>query len=398
MTPAQVTMETVVEETGTKGLETVKEDMSLRCVSNCEDTAFDLEMLSDPKVIELGVVGNSDDVDIEGCCGDVRMGENGDDDMDATECSSSFGNSFSGNEDGLGMSDYDEIDSLYGEASLFDGFDRMFRTGKKKVTTQWRRYISPLTWRAKWMELRIKEMKSQLSKYDRELASYNQRELQFDVGQCTSEDVSVKSLPFSGQSHKKEVMKRKKRKRIEDVADVASYMSHHNLFSYYENKKSDADGASIDVEAAVQVISADVNTKDEFDINYACPSLEFRDENSLEHVLWKIEKVQLRVQKLKTQTDSLLTVHAAKFSSMESLSQLAQSDLPSSSPRSPALSSGNAEKLAIRGLCTPPRHIADYDIGDLVLPGSAVSSNGEVTPHPDLIESSLSSSICRSSS
>lgn len=104
---------------------------------------------------------------------------------------------------------------------------------KKRVTDHWRRYVSPLTWRTKWIELRMKQMKSQLSKYERELESYAQKEQQLELGQCTSGDCSMKLLPYSGQNHKKEVMKRRRRKKIEDMVDLSLYMSHHNLFSYY---------------------------------------------------------------------------------------------------------------------------------------------------------------------
>ncbi|KAF5207513.1 Elongation factor [Thalictrum thalictroides] len=377
MTPSQVSIDQVKEtksEVAVKALER-KEDVSLRCVSNCEDTTFDMEPLSDRKPMDVCVVEEKE-IDIVGCTdeNDFRLGQEGDE-TEGTEYSSSFGNN-SGNEDDSILSD-SEVDSIYSDSNFFE--ECMFGVGKKKVTSQWRRYISPLSWRGKWLELKMRELKSQILKYDRELASYGQRQQPLEFGQCTSEDLSVKELPFCGERHKKNFYMKRKKRKVEEMVDVSSFMTHHNLFSYYENKKSDPDGASVDDDFGIQVIAADFNSNEDFDNNYACPSLEFRDENSLEHVLWKIGVLQSRVQKLKTQTDTLITLHAGKFSSVESLSHLVQSDLPSSSPGSPALSSGNAERVPSGALSTPPRHIAD--------PGSAVSSYGEATPQPDIIES-----------
>ena len=78
----------------------------------------------------------------------------------------------------------------------------------------------------------MKKLRSQAQKYDRELADYNRRK-QLELGNSILEGFGAKSLPFSGQSRRKKFMKRKKRKRVEDTVDIASYMSHHNLFSYY---------------------------------------------------------------------------------------------------------------------------------------------------------------------
>ncbi|ONK73469.1 uncharacterized protein A4U43_C04F31880 [Asparagus officinalis] len=46
--------------------------------------------------------------------------------------------------------------------------------------------------------------------------------------------------------HSKRAMKRMKRKRIEDTADIPSYMSNHSIFSYYENKRAEIDCQSVD--------------------------------------------------------------------------------------------------------------------------------------------------------
>lgn len=103
---------------------------------------------------------------------------------------------------------------------------------KRRLTAHWRKYIRPLMWRCKWIELRVKEFQSQALKYDKELEAYSHRK-QYKLGQVGSDNSAARLIPLSCQSDRKQVMKRKKRKRVEDTADLPSYMSHHSLFSYY---------------------------------------------------------------------------------------------------------------------------------------------------------------------
>ena len=85
------------------------------------------------------------------------------------------------------------------------------------------------------MELQIKELQSQALKYDRELAEYDKRK-QLEFERFTLDGFDAKSIPFSSQFQRNEVMKRKNRRRVEEKIDVVSYMSQHNLFSYYGMK------------------------------------------------------------------------------------------------------------------------------------------------------------------
>lgn len=103
---------------------------------------------------------------------------------------------------------------------------------RKKLTDHWRRFIQPLKWRCKWVELRINELNSLALKYDRQLAEYNQKK-EFDFEGPESQDFNAKLLSFSGRLSREKVMMRRKRKRVEETQDIASYMSQHNLFSYY---------------------------------------------------------------------------------------------------------------------------------------------------------------------
>lgn len=102
---------------------------------------------------------------------------------------------------------------------------------KKKLTSHWRRFIRPLMWRCKWTELKINQLKSQESNYARKLAAQDLRK-SMELDQSMLEGFGSRSLPIANQHRRKKAMKRRKRKRIEDTIDVASYMSRHNLFSY----------------------------------------------------------------------------------------------------------------------------------------------------------------------
>lgn len=102
---------------------------------------------------------------------------------------------------------------------------------KKKLTDHWRRFIHPLRWRCQWLELQIKEFQSQAVKYDK-LAEYeHQKHLAFD--KVISEGCNSKSLAFSGQVQRNNILKRKRRKKVEQTVDLPSYISNHNLFSHY---------------------------------------------------------------------------------------------------------------------------------------------------------------------
>ena len=105
------------------------------------------------------------------------------------------------------------------------------------MTVHWRKFISPLMWRCRWLELQIKKLQSQSLKYDRELALFDQRK-QSVYEHFSTEGLDVKSTGFSSHTQRHRVMKRKRRKKTEETTEVASYMAHHNLFSYYGIKSS----------------------------------------------------------------------------------------------------------------------------------------------------------------
>nr|DAD42849.1 TPA_asm: hypothetical protein HUJ06_001079 [Nelumbo nucifera] len=368
---------------------TFQDEKGLKCMNNCEDTTFDMENLLDQHT-ESADETSDVDVDIVGCFNANEIGSAEAKETDATEYSSSFADTNTESEDNTRLSDTEVESQFCGDnaptSTFVDGFNSVFEKRKKKLTAHWRRYIQPLMWRCKWIELRIKELQSQALKYDKELAEYDQGK-QLYFGEHALEDSAMRALPFSRQS-RNEVMKRRRRKRREDTIDIPSYMSSHGLFSYYENRKSNPDGASLDDDFGNQVIAADqnINGNEELGANYEWSSLEFN--NPPEQILWKIEVLQSRVIKLKTQLDKVMCKNAGKFSSAENLSLLVPSDVPTSSARTPNLPPGNGDITPVGTLYTPPQHISEYD-PDLVMPESAVSSHGEATPHPDIIESTM---------
>lgn len=203
------------------------EDKTMLCASNFEDHSFDVEAISDN--VRSG--REDKELDIIGCTSSGDPGIVEAECLDATENSSSFDDTVSGTEDGLVMSDH-EVESPFDDAFPFDGCDGGLRMRKKRLTDHWRRFIRPLMWRCKWIELQIKEFQSQALKYDRELAEYG-RQKHSEFEKFAIDGVDTKSKPFSGQRQRMKIMKRRKRKRVEETTDVASYMSHHNMFSYY---------------------------------------------------------------------------------------------------------------------------------------------------------------------
>ncbi|KAG2722706.1 hypothetical protein I3760_02G139200 [Carya illinoinensis] len=326
------------------------EEKLLQRASNCEDNTFGVEGLLVERAgehngidnMELNITDIIDTIDavpVEGECQDV------------TEHSSSFGGTESRTESGLMLTD-DEIEShvCASNASVFDGCFDAFRIRKKKLTVHWRQFIRPLMWRCKWIELQIKELQSQ----------------------------ALKQL-------RNKVMARKKRKRVEETADVTPYISQHNLFSYYESKRSIADGAPI--EGYCGNLDKIANGSNEFGLNDGWSSLEFGNgDNSLEQILSKIEVAHSQVRKLKTQIDKVLSENPGKFCSINKLSFPVPSEALTISDQSPASPPDNGHRLPAKSRFTS-RHISEGSMGDVPMSENAVFSLGEANPLSNIIES-----------
>lgn len=89
-------------------------------------------------------------------------------------------------------------------------------------------------WRCHWLELRIKELLSQVSKYDKELALVNhEKYLQLEMIKGDSHKSELSQLDLSSDERKS--MNRRKRKRYEDCTDTSLYIKKHQVFSYYNH-------------------------------------------------------------------------------------------------------------------------------------------------------------------
>ncbi|CAL4976552.1 unnamed protein product [Urochloa decumbens] len=163
---------------------------------------------------------------------------------DTTECSSSFGDTCSGSE---GEADGGEPEVNSGTSADANAGNLPKPPRRKKVTVEWRNSVRPILWRCQWLELRMKELSSQVSKYDRELALIKKgKELQQTVSKANG---SMSQSMEIHRIHRNSIMKRRKRKRHEENVDASLYISKHQILSYYhdkQNKGAETDGVLID--------------------------------------------------------------------------------------------------------------------------------------------------------
>ncbi|KAK2433586.1 hypothetical protein QL285_018832 [Trifolium repens] len=179
--------------------------------------------------------------------GDVGSTKN--EDPDATENSSSFSDT---NSDDAENSSESEVESVLVDENTvtcpidpYDPFGPIVRKRNKKVTKHWRNFIRPLMLRLKWIELKLRQLKSQERKYSRELFQEYQWAKHKTPKHFSLEESGSKSIPFSSHQYRSKTKMRRKRKRVEETSDIAAYTSNHFIFSYLENKKSDVtDGPS----------------------------------------------------------------------------------------------------------------------------------------------------------
>ncbi|KAL0714801.1 hypothetical protein Bca4012_021780 [Brassica carinata] len=315
-------------------------------------------------------------------------------DPNATEYSSSFSDTASEDDadmlcNGLTEEDNAEVESHYWDETdlgpAYDSFSSVFHFRKKRLTNHWKSFIRPLMWRSKWLELRIRELETQALEYPKKLESLDQEKLGAANTDPSLLDNGMKSLPFSNPSYKKRAAKRRrKRKKVESTDDIASYMSHHNLFSYIETKRLSSDGMSVAADDFGAAKDPRVDSKDQVDLVDDDSLFDHREGDSvLEEVLWKIELVHSQVLRMKSQVDVVMSKNAARFSSSENLSHLAASSAPS-----PTVSAGG-DVISIGAIYNSSHHMPDYVLGDLVFSEGVVSSYGDAFHIPDIIESTV---------
>ncbi|KAK1424932.1 hypothetical protein QVD17_20273 [Tagetes erecta] len=227
---------------------------------------------------------------------------------DATASSSSFSDTFSDVRGCEYESDNEVMSDFRGD---------LFPTRKKRVTSHWRKFVQPIMWRCKWVELQLRKFQTMAVMYDKEIEKHNQAKRlkykNFDLeGGC------AKSMPYFHDSQREKLMKRKIRKRQEEW-DPEVYTSQHNLFSFFATCRSPSHGPTMDDDQTNLGPSSPKNVGNEFRVPDELLSLEFRDDYSLEQILWKIEVSQSKISEMKNKVNTLMTENSERILSTEDL-------------------------------------------------------------------------------
>ncbi|KAL1190445.1 hypothetical protein V5N11_016823 [Cardamine amara subsp. amara] len=310
----------------------------MRCTSNFEDHSF-YSVDDDLSEDRCGVT-DGDDASVKKEVEDDEvdiLGFNGNDEIEVSKCddgtdgySSSFGGTVSEHESEIGLNDQEADSMSCNDTSL------PFWVRKKKLADHWRRFIQPITWRCKWIELKVKEFQKQALKYDKEIEESCQAK-KLELEKLKSEEVGVKALsPLPCFTHKNQLKKRKRRKRVEETSDVPSFALNHNLFSYDECRKSFADALN---DNSRNLDKRNKSSKDETLFCEEIPPLELREGDAyLEQILLKIEAAKSEARNLKIRVDKVLSENPCRFSPVNTLNLLGSADaLTSSEQQKPQL-------------------------------------------------------------
>ncbi|KAL0464571.1 UNVERIFIED_CONTAM: hypothetical protein Slati_0344700 [Sesamum latifolium] len=402
------------------------EDELMKFTMKSEDNKVDAHLIEKTEEVQR----NTEEVNITDCTKSLGNELVEAAYQDTTESSSSFDDSDSGVENIDTLGDSEASSDFHGDTASaldFDGSGEKFRM-RKPVAVDWQRvgkrcleepkdfsgciplkhclvevkglvgfvlvdYVFTLQLGQVVIRGPPPKLQSQAQQYDRELEAYNkQKQIQLENSMLVD---GVKSLPFSQTNARSDILKRKKRRTTEATMDVAAYMSHHNLFSYYgrnvlsfaikfclgssvkpdtwcfaENRKSFTEGAFMSNELK-NPATRKVDIEDEFWINDELLSIAPGDgDNSLEHILGKIDYLQSQVGKLKSRVDKVMHENAGKLSCMEDLT------LPMACNASPP---NSGDRMAV-GTYIASQLISEYSMGNALVPESAVTSQGDVVP------------------
>lgn len=252
----------------------------------------------DEENVEVNIIGNSGFKGMEDNCVDLTVTE--------SSSSSSFGHTDTSSDSAFG--DSEEVESQ----RRHKVWRKPLLLRKKKLTDHWRRYIFPIMWRSKWIELKIKKLNSQAQKYVKEIAAIDQQK-QFDFFKFAIDDFGVKSVPRSEGIQRTKVMWRKNRKRAEEC-DLSSYMSNHCFFSYYENKNQAHDGP---VEGFHDDVVGNADNVGEIKLNDMWASVDHQKDNdkSFVDMIENVEALLSQVENLKTRIDTVKNENPGKFCS-----------------------------------------------------------------------------------
>lgn len=225
----------------------------------------------------------------------------------ARECSSSF----SSTQNCLGTDEVGD-DSYEAESQFRDGNCAIAPTEdlaqplrkKRALTAEWKAYRWGIEWQCRWLELQVKELQAQSSKYDKILTtarSYKQQLLEQQDG------LAARTNPLVNITRKIHVLQRQPRRKAQEDVDVKSYMSRHPLFSRYEKKKR-RDHEEVSAEEVMyeegnhrMLELEDLNRLEDREIEEELGDEFASEEDSMEQLLWHIETLQMHVMKLKSQ-------------------------------------------------------------------------------------------------
>jgi hypothetical protein len=171
----------------------------------------------------------------------------------ATECSSSFGDTeFDSDNDGSGSRMYDaaevesELRNGNGAAISAEVDASGLMKRKKALTLEWKEYRHHIEWRCQWLQLRIRELSCQASKYNHILEDIQVAKAWKDEQQAVK-SFTARSSPLIDKTYRHRILHRKKRKKVENTVELSLDISRHPLFSLYEKRKRlEADGVSFD--------------------------------------------------------------------------------------------------------------------------------------------------------
>ncbi|XP_058750590.1 uncharacterized protein LOC131623603 [Vicia villosa] len=362
-------------------------DMAVIKVESVADEKIDTSSAKDFEDVEVDIMSLTNKVDV----GSSKTEDPDATDPDATEYSSSFSDTNSDGENSSRPSDAEMDSDFFGENGVAGPRDTArpgLRPRKRKLTDHWRSYIRPLMWRLKWTEIRLKQFEAQTLKYTRQIQECDKGKHRVPDGFNMVESGS-KSVPFTCHQYRSKAKRRRNRKKVEKSTDLASYTAHHYLFSYLESKKTDRE-SSLDDDFENPVIAephADLTEKHEDRPLLKCTSADV----SYEQLLWNIDNLHNRVRTLKSGVNAITSRNASRFSESENFSLNPYGDVQTSSAQSPTNSVGNGYTASVgEGVIHSSQNVADeYDFGDFVFPDSAVSSFGEASNIPDIIESTV---------
>lgn len=111
------------------------------------------------------------------------------------------------------------------------------------------------------------------------------------------------------------------------------------------------------------------------------------DGNSMEQILWKVGVARTRVRELITRFNKVMSENAEQISSANKLSLNVACDALTGYAQNHASPPNNGDRMLVRSTSIASPLLPKHNIGDLVMPGNAVSGHGEVSYLPDNVES-----------